>query len=276
VAKPPLAGRRIALLEARLTRDLATLVERLGAVPLAAPAVREVPRADDLVTFIDGVIGRRFALAIFQTGVGAATLFRDAERRGKLDDVLAALRAMTVACRGPKPLAVLTRHGVPPAITTAKPHTTAELLAALESFDMSNRDVLLVQYGERNVALADALRARSARVTEVCPYVWALPEDLGPLERIVHDAIEKRIDVMLFTNQVQCRHLFEVADRLGVHEQLRTALAEDIVVGSVGPVATAALRAARITPDVMPASPNMASLITAVADYFELTEEAGG
>jgi uroporphyrinogen-III synthase len=273
VAKPPLAGRRIALLETRLTRDLATLVERLGGVPTAAPAVREVPRADDLDAFVEGVTGRRFALAIFQTGVGAATLFRDAERRGRLDDVLAALRTITVACRGPKPLAVLTRHGVPPSITTAKPHTTHELLAALEPFDMNAREVLLVQYGERNAALVDALHARGARVTEVCPYVWALPEDCGPLERIVNDAIEKRIDAMLFTNQIQCRHLFEIAERMGVREALRTALAEDIVVGSVGPVVSAALRAARITPDVMPSSPNMASLITAVGDYFELTDD---
>jgi len=47
---------------------------------------------------------------------------------------------------------------------------------------LTNRSVALVHYGERNTALSAALRSRGARLDEVCPYEWALPEDLAPLD----------------------------------------------------------------------------------------------
>jgi uroporphyrinogen-III synthase len=267
----PLDDKRIALLESRLSADIATLVKRLGGIPISAPSVREVPRLDDVETFIDGVTNRRFAVAIFQTGVGALGLFREADRRGRLADVVAGLNAILVACRGPKPLGALTRNGVSVAVTTVKPHTTRELLQALAPTDIQGRGVLLVHYGERNGALADALIALGAKLGEVCPYLWALPEDVGPIEGVVRDAVEHRLDAMLFTNQIQCRHLFEIAHRMGLADALSASLNADVVIGAVGPVAADALRAAGVTPDILPASPNMASLITAVADYFELT-----
>ena len=273
MSRPGLSGRTIALLEARLSHDIATLVQRLGGTPMSAPAVREVPRLDDVATFVEGVTAGRFAIVIFQTGVGAAALFREADRRGQLAEVVGSLANAVVACRGPKPLAVLTRLGVRPAIMTAKPHTTHELLLALAGTEIRDRGVLLVQYGDRNAALADALSARGARLEEVCPYVWALPEDTAPIEAVVRAAVDHRLDAALFTNQVQCRHLFQIAEAMRLADRLRTSLNDDIVVGAVGPVAADALRAAGVTPDVMPASPNMASLITAVADYFELTAQ---
>ena len=274
MSRAPLANRRIGLLESRLSGDIATLVARLGGIPVAAPSVREVARPDDVETFVDGATKRRFGLAIFQTGVGAASLFREADERGRLREVLDGLGAATVACRGPKPLAVLRRNGVTVDLATEKPHTTVELLAALAAVNVSGLEVLLVHYGERNAALADALLARGAVLVEVCPYVWALPDDVAPLESIVRDAVDKRLDAMLFTNQVQCRHLFQIADWMELTPRLAAGLNADIVVGAVGPVAASALRAVGVTPDVIPASPNMASLITAVADYFELTEDS--
>jgi uroporphyrinogen-III synthase len=267
----PLEDKRIALLESRLSADIATLVRRLGGIPISAPSVREVPRLDDVETFIEGVTLRRFAVAIFQTGVGAAALFRESDSRGRLADVIAGLNAILVACRGPKPLGVLTRSGVSVTVTTVKPHTTRELLQALAPTDIQDRSVLLVHYGERNGILADALTARGAKLAEVCPYLWALPEEVGPIEAAVRDAVEHRLDAMLFTNQIQCRHLFEVARRMGLADELSATLNADVVIGAVGPVAADALRAAGVTTDILPASPNMASLISAVADYFELT-----
>jgi uroporphyrinogen-III synthase len=268
----PLTGRRIALLESRLGADIATLVKRLGGVPVAAPSVREVRRTDDLDAFVDGVTRRRFALTVFQTGAGAATLLQEADQAGRLPQVLEGLRATIVACRGPKPLAIMRKNGVPVQVVTDKPHTTRELLQALASVNVEGREVLLVHYGERNATMAAALAARGANLTEVCPYAWALPEDVRPLEAIVRDGIAGTLDAMLFTNQIQCRHLFQIAERLSLTAPLTAKLNADVVVGAVGPVVADALRHAGVTPDVMPASPTMVSLITAVADYFELTK----
>jgi uroporphyrinogen-III synthase len=267
-----LSGRRIALLESRLSREIATLVERLGGVPISAPAMDEVPCHNDFNTFFDGLVQRRFSIAIFLTGTGTLTLLGEANRRGRLTDIVSALSQTTIACRGAKPLGALKRHGLRAQITTARPHTTRELMHALASVDVKDRGIVLVHYGERNADIAAELRARGARLDEVCPYEWTLPEDVTPLVDVVRDAIAHRLDAVLFTSQVQCRHLFQSAEEMGQAEGLARSLNRDIVVAAVGPVCASALKKVGVTPDVIPASPNMPALINAVAEYFDLVE----
>lgn len=253
------------------------MVRRLGGTPISAPSVRELPRRDDFGTFIDGVTGGRFSVAIFLTGAGVNVLLLEADRQGRLQEALDALGRMTLACRGPKPLAALKGRGLTARVTTAKPHTTRELLEALESVDLINRAVLLVHYGERSLAVADALRARGARLEEVCPYVWALPEDVEPLKKVVDDAVAGRIDAVVLTSKIQCQHLFQIAAEMNLAHDLRRALNAEVVVAAIGPVCAEALRLLGVTPDVTPGAANMASLLAAVADYFDLTghEERG-
>jgi uroporphyrinogen-III synthase len=269
-----LSGRRVALLESRHGSDIATLVRRLGGVPVSAPSVDEVPCHDDCNTFVDGLTERRFSLAIFQTGTGIKTLFDEAERRGRLAQAIDALRQTTIACRGAKPLAVLKRYGLRAQVTTARPHTTQELLRALSHQDVAERGVLLIHHGERNVEVADALRQRGARLQEICPYQWALPDDLEPMSEVVRDIVARRLDAVLFTSQIQCRHLFKVASDLGLTHRFVSGLNSEIVVGAVGPVCAARLREFGVVPDVIPSAPNIVALISALAEYFDLTDTA--
>lgn len=266
-----LDGRTIGLLESRRSEDLATMVRRLGGTPVAAPAVREVPHPEAVEAALDAVANDRFQVAVFLTGVGATTFLREAERRGRLPEVVAALERLRLACRGPKPIAALKRYGLQPSVTTERPHTTTELIEALAGH-LSQADVLLVHYGERNDAIADALRSRGARVEEVCPYVWAMPEDVAPLSNLVREAIARRIDAVLFTSQIQARHLFEVAGDMTNADDLRAALNEDVVVAAIGPVCADALKQLGVRADVIPATGHMGALVAALADYFDLVE----
>ena len=238
---PGLEHRTVALLESRFSDELATLVCRLGGTPISAPAVGEVPCHNDFGTFIDGLAGRRFSLAIFLTGTGITTLFKEAERRGRLAEALSALKDLTIACRGAKPLAVLKRHGLRAQITTARPHTTQELLSALAAVDVKDRGVLLVHYGERNVPIAHALRARGARLDEVCPYEWALPEDTTPLETALRDTAAGRIDLLLFTSANQVSNVLTVAEQSGQLAKIRAVLENRTQVASIGPTCSEAL-----------------------------------
>lgn len=269
----PLDGRRIALLESRKSGELAGLVQRLGGTTISAPSVQEVQRSDDISIFVDGLAARRFQFVIFLTGVGATSVLEQAGRRDALDQSLEALRRATIICRGPKPIAALKRYGLSPGIVTPTPHTSVELLQALAAIELTDATVLLVHYGERNDALADGLRRRGANLSEVCPYEWQLPPDVSPLESMIEETICGRVDALLFTSQVQCRHLIHVAQTSGKRDTLVSVLNRDVVLGAIGPVCADSLRAAGLKPDVIPAAPNMAALITAVGDYFELVRD---
>ena len=269
-----LNGARVAILEARMSTELAAMVERFGGVPYSVPAVRETPleQPEDVGAFVDALCGGRLAIVVLMTGVGVTALLREAERLGRLDAVLAALRHTITVCRGPKPVAVLRRNDVQVNITAAEPHTTTELLQALDPVEVAGRTVGFLHYGERNETAADGLRARGATVNEVCLYEWRLPADSAPLERLVAEVIDGRVDAIVITSQIQCRHLFQIAGMLGKTGALTEALNARVVVAAVGPVCAAALRAVDVIPHVQPAHPKMGPMMIALADYYELTD----
>jgi uroporphyrinogen-III synthase len=268
-----LSGKRIALLEARMSGELSSMVERLGGRPYSVPAVRETPleQPEETARFVDRLCAGRFHVVVFMTGVGATALLREAETLGRLDAVLAALRNATTVCRGPKPVAVLRRHDVQVNATAAEPHTTTELLQALEVVGVKGRLIALVHYGERNETAAAALRRQGAAVDEICLYEWRLPDDVAPLERLVGEIIEGKVDAVAVTSQIQIRHVFQIAEKLGKGRALADALSRNVVVAAVGPVCASALRSYGVVPHVQPSHPKMGPMLIALADYFELT-----
>jgi len=256
-----------------MSGELSDLVRRFGGVPCATAAVREVPRLEQVPALIDALSEGRFSLVVFLTGVGVMALTHEAERLGRLEEALTALRAITIACRGPKPLAALNRYNVPVAIKAIEPYTTKELLDALTSVDLSVKRIALVHYGEPNHLLANELTARGARLDEWFLYEWLMPEDVTPLAALVDDLIDARVDAIAFTSQIQCRNLFRLAADVGKADELANVLKDHTIVAAIGPVCAAALRALGITPDVLPAHPKMGPLIAALADYVELSDQ---
>src|SRR6185436_12380363 len=268
-----LNGKRVALLEARMSSELSSIVERQGGTPYSVPAVRETPTEQPAETtaFVDALCANRFDLVVFMTGVGASALLKEAEKRGRLDATIEALRRAITVCREPKPVSVLRRSNIQINITAAEPHTTAELLQALYPIDLHGKTVGLVHYGERNDALAVGLRNRGATVDDLCLYEWRLPEDTGPLEQLIGDIVDGRVDAVAITSQIQIRHLFEIANKLGRRDALADALNRKSVVAAVGPVCATALRSFGVIPHVQPSHPKMGPMMIALADYFELT-----
>src|SRR5215831_7473344 len=103
-----LNGARVALLEARMTSELAGLVRRFGGEPVVAPAVREVPvqSGEAVAGLIDRLVAGAIHVILFQTGVGVKALFAQAERLGRLPELLEGLGRVITIARGPKPSAV--------------------------------------------------------------------------------------------------------------------------------------------------------------------------
>ncbi len=252
-----------------MSEEMGALVRRYGGVPRFAPSVRETAIDCRAVVeaFLQTLETPAERVIIFLTGVGANVLFDEAERQGRLAFLLDALAHATLVCRGPKPTAALKRRRLVPVVSVREPYTTTELLEALEATHLRDIQVALVHYGEKSKLLADALRARGAILNELCLYEWQLPEDTRPMKALVEDVVAGRADAIVFTSQIQGRHLLQVAEELGVRERFIQALNTQTIVASVGPVCSAALEDAGITPHVVPVNPKMGPLIASLAEY---------
>jgi uroporphyrinogen-III synthase len=265
-----LDGARIALLEARLSSELADLVRREGGEPVCAPAVAEVDIdiRGRLPVLIDDVRRGRCEILVCLTGAGLTALLDQARDVGVLDAAVEAFsKAMTV-CRGPKPAAVLRRHGIPVRVNARPPHTTAELLEVLPTSLIDGKGIALLHDGGGNPALVSALRSRGAWVEEVRSYEWRLPDDTRPIETLVLQLIDGSIDAIAFTNQVQVRHLFQVGTRMHREAALLYALRHRTVVGSIGPTCSIALEEYGAPPHVVASPTRMRPLVTAVGEYL--------
>ncbi len=256
-------GLKVASLESRRADDMARLIERAGGVPWVSPSMREVPLDDagDVVRFAKELVAREFDLAIAMTGVGLRHLVDQAESEVGREPLIKALGEITLVARGPKPVAVLKEWGITPTYRVGEPNTWRELLELLDAeVQLEGCRVALQEYGVTNPSLIAGLEARGARVRRVQVYRWEFPEDTRPLEQNIRRMIDGDIEVAMFTSANQVSNLMTMADSLGIAKELTAAL-QQIVICSIGPTTTEAIRRHGLSMDLEPSHPKMGHLV---------------
>jgi uroporphyrinogen-III synthase len=260
-----LKGKTVAVLESRLGRQLAELVERRGARPMLAPALAEVPDIDpeNIARLVAGLEARPPRAAIFQTGVGTRALFEAADSTGVAQALRDLLSKCVVVARGPKPTGVLRSRDVRIDRSAAEPYTTVQVLEALGDLPLRGERVLVQRYGETNVELERALSGKGAEVVEIPTYRWALPEDTRPLEALVAALGLGGVDAVVFTSASQVYNLFELARRIGKDASLPANLNRTLVA-SIGPVCSAALEKCSVNIALEASPPKLGPLVAAL------------
>jgi uroporphyrinogen-III synthase len=255
----------VALLEGRLGRQLAELVERRGGRPMLAPALAEVPDADEatIARLLVELEASPPTVAIFQTGVGTRALFSATDSLGMSSRLLGLLDKCAVVARGPKPTAALRARRVRIDRSAAEPFTTAQVLDALGGLSLAGARVVVQRYGETNVELERALRRGGADIIEIPTYRWALPADTGPLVDLIDALEQNRVDATVFTSASQAHNLFALADRLGRSAALASNLNRTLVA-SIGPVCSAALKGHGVEVALEASPPKLGPLVAAL------------
>lgn len=263
-----LRGLRVVSFESRRSAEMAQLIRNHGGEPIQAPAMREVPPADqhEVLAFGEALFAGGWDVLILLTGVGTRMPIATLSTRWLKDEVVAALGRLPLVCRGPKPIAALKEVGLAPALLVSEPNTWRDLLSTLDlKLPVAGKRVAVQEYGARNDELLAGLRERGGRVTAVPVYGWALPEDTGPLRAAIHHVAEGQVEVALFTSANQVANVFRVAAEMGQAKALREALRRRVMVASIGPISSEALRTHGVEPDLHPEHPKMGYLLAAVA-----------
>jgi uroporphyrinogen-III synthase len=262
-----LAGLRVVSFESRRAEETAHLIRHHGADPIVAPSMREVPLQDqhEAAAFGERLLAGEIDVLILLTGVGARTLVGALLQRWPQAEVLAALGRLQLVARGPKPVTALAEWNLKPSLTVPEPNTWRDILSALDARQpVRGRRVAVQEYGVSNPELLQALKDRGADVRPVPVYSWRLPEDLAPLRSALRRIAQGEADVLLFTSATQVKHVLQVADSEGLTAAVRTAV-KKMLVASIGPVCSEALRAAGWPPDIEPSRPKLGELMRALS-----------
>jgi uroporphyrinogen-III synthase len=266
VAETGLAGLRVISFESRRAADVQKFIRQMGAEPLVAPSMREVPLEDqaDALYFGERLLSGRVDVLILLTGVGTRALVQALCSRHSREAILQALIRIKLVARGPKPIVALNELGLKPTLSVPEPNTWHEVLSSLDAqLPLKGLTVAVQEYGSSNEELLRGLKSRAAEVIRVPIYRWALPEDLEPLRRAVKAVCQNQADVLLFTSSAQVQHVIQVAEMMGFVDDF-LAGTRRCVIASVGPICTEELQRRGIEVDVQPAHPHMGPLLQEV------------
>lgn len=262
------SGLAVGAFESRMAAEMTRLIERYGGRPLVAPALREVPLADNAAALKFGVrlTTEQIDVLILLTGVGTTALFDLLKARHPWSSIVAALKQTAIVARGPKPVVALKAFNLQPTLTVPEPNTWVDLISTLDEYrPVKGLRVAVQEYGTSNPDLLEALKQRGAEVFPVPIYRWALPEDLAPLRQVLDRVIAGEVQVLLITNAAQVKHVMQVLEQDGKVEPFRLAV-KKMVVASIGPTASERLRQHDWPIDLEPSHPKMGILVKEAAE----------
>jgi uroporphyrinogen-III synthase len=247
----PLAGRSIAIAEARELDVFAGLLERRGARVLRYPLVRiiDAPDPAPVLQWAHRLARGGLDDVILLTGEGLRRILACIELHepSLRAPFLAGLGSVRRITRGPKPARALRELGLAADLPAREP-TTAGVIQTLQALPLAGRRVGLQLYGEDpNQALVSFLQAGGAEVLSVAPYRYADAVSDAVIAELLERMRRGEVDAIAFTSKAQVERLF----RAEASEQVRRALAASNVA-AVGPVVAAALAAHGVQVETVP------------------------
>jgi uroporphyrinogen-III synthase len=264
--KRDFAGLRVIAFESRRASEMKRLIEAEQGVAAVTFSMREVPLQDTshIQHFCSTLLNGAFDIVIFLTGSGTRTLVQALDSHATRKRWVKALSRTKIVARSPDVASAVEELGLSIALGVPPPHTWRATLGALDSrtndLPLKGAHLALQEYGLPSRAFVKALRTRGAEVTRVPVYHWALPEEIGPLLVAIDDIVEGRHDVALFTNGTQVWHLFKLAYRKGMEEELRAGFSR-LLVASIGPSTSEALQEFEVPIDFVPSEAKMEILV---------------
>lgn len=249
----PLAGRVVAVAEARELDVFATLLERRGARVLRYPLVQIVDAPDPapILAWCRRLCAGECDDLILLTGEGLRRLCSCIARHEPAlsSPFLAALGRVRKITRGPKPARALRELGLAAELPASKP-TTAGVIETLRTIDLRSRRIGVQLYGDDpNEELLRFLVDAGAETLPVAPYRYAEAASTAAVREMLERMRAGGIDAIAFTSKAQVERLFRAA----APEQVRGAL-EAVSVAAIGPVVAAALAAHGVAVRAIPES----------------------
>lgn len=243
-----LAGCTIIVAADRRSVDLATALERRGAVVHRAPALSIVTNSDDaeLLARTERVIASPPDIVIVTTGVGFRG-WMDAAHENGLDGQLdRALQGAHFVARGPKAHGAIQQAGFT-ADWVAESETSTEVGEYLLASGVAGKRILVQHHGAGADGLDELLTDAGAEVLSITVYRWGPPPDPDVVRRSALQAAGGEADAVLFTSAPGAASWIAFAEESGALESVRRrAESGRLLLACVGPITAAPLHTANL------------------------------
>lgn len=266
---PTLDGFVVGITADRRWEEQAELLRRRGAEVLHGPAIKTLPLGPEegLRRATDSVIMRPPDILIANTGIGMRAWFAAAESWGIGEALLGALSEADILARGPKASGAVHQAGLA-VFGRAVSERLSEVCEMAISLGVAGKRVAFQRHGDDAPNLITALEDAGAVVEEIPVYNWKVPDDHGPVLRLIRAAIAGHVHALTFTSAPAVRNLIAIADEHDLLDSLLDALNSELVVACVGPVCAGAAHDVGIVAPVVPDKARLGPLILEMAEVL--------
>lgn len=249
---PALENKRILVTRTRQqASDLAARLAALGATPLLVPTIEIVP--PETYAGLDAALAQleSYDWLLF-TSANAVEVF---EQRRRLP-----LAPRRIAVIGPATARAV--QGIGLHVDLIPPKYVAESLAEALAPEASGCRILLVRATDARDTLPEMLAAAGAEVTVAEAYRNRVPLDSVLALRQLFSLPANYPDAITFTSASTARNL------IALFETASLTLPAGIVLASIGPITSLALRDLGYVADLEAAEPTIPALVQSLAGYF--------
>ena len=264
-----LEGCVIAVAADRRSAELASALQRRGAVVHRTPPLSIVPATDDdqLIQRTRELIADPPDVVIVTTGVGLRGWMDAVDQSDLHGPLSAALSRSRFIARGPKAHGAIQQAGFT-ADWVAESETSAEVADQLIADGVAGRRIAVQHHGAGADDLDHRLERHGAQVVPLTVYRWGPPPDPQVVRRSVRQVAEGCVDAVLFTSAPGAREWVRIAGDLGALESIRGRTRNGrLLLASVGPVTSAPLEDVGL-PTRTASRGRLGSLVRSVVEYY--------
>ena len=263
----PLAGYTIGITAARRREEFAVALERRGARVISGPAIRIVPLADDsdLLAATQRCLDGPLDFVVATTGIGFRGWIEAADAWGLADKLTAAIGQAAILARGPKARGAVRACGLRESWSPESESSSEVLAHLIAGPGLDGMRIAVQLHGEPLPDLVAALRLAGAEVIEVPVYRWVLPDDTGPLHRLLASVAAAALDAVAFTSAPAAASFLQAAADQGCADAVRAALGGPVVPACVGPVTARPFQEAGI-PVIQPGRGRLGALVREITE----------
>lgn len=235
---PVLTGCRILVTAQRRSEELASALERRGAVVDRVPALSVIRHVDeqDLLRRTFELLTAPPDIVVVTTAIGFRQWMETVEAAGLIDQMLAVLGSTYLVARGPKAQGALQSCGLV-ADRVAESETSAEIREFLIADGVAGRRIAVQHHGALDQALDDAFREAGADVVPLAVYKWGPPPDAEAVARSARGLGAGEYDAVAFTSAPAVLAWLDGIRAEGVEEQVRARVGTgELMLAAVGSV----------------------------------------
>lgn len=235
---PVLTGCRILVTAQRRSEELASALERRGAVVDRVPALSVIAHVDEetLLRRTVELLERPPDILVVTTAIGFRSWLDTVEAAGLADHLLAVLGSTYLVARGPKAQGALQSFGLT-ADRVAESETSAEIRDFLLADGVAGRRIAVQHHGALDKGLDCAFVEAGADVVPLSVYRWGPPPDPDAVARSARALAAGEYDAVAFTSAPAALAWLDGLREAGAEDAVRARVSSgDLLLAAVGRV----------------------------------------